>query len=123
MIRTINALLHAVGLDASSIGLLLLSLSTIAGAKSAIRPGSIFNRQGGSVFNQRQHSSRVQRDVKHKDLLAEREKNRVLRQEIQVLRSQVAKLASINEVLTSENRVLKAKHDELKVRDLPLGRV
>lgn len=33
MIRTINALLHAVGLDASSIGLLLLSLSTIAGAK------------------------------------------------------------------------------------------
>ncbi|MCF9002371.1 TetR family transcriptional regulator [Pseudomonas syringae] len=68
-------------------------------------------------------SSRVQRDVKHKDLLAEREKNRVLRQEIQVLRSQVAKLASINEVLTSENRVLKAKHDELKVRDLPLGRV
>ncbi|WP_104685623.1 hypothetical protein [Pseudomonas cerasi] len=33
MIRTINALLHAVGLDASSIGTLLLSLSTIAGAK------------------------------------------------------------------------------------------
>jgi hypothetical protein len=33
LIRTINALLHAVGLDASSIGLLLLSLSTIAGAK------------------------------------------------------------------------------------------
>ncbi|KUG43903.1 putative DNA helicase, partial [Pseudomonas savastanoi pv. fraxini] len=31
--RTINALLHAVGLDASSIGTLLLSLSTIAGAK------------------------------------------------------------------------------------------
>ncbi|MBN3968486.1 2'-5' RNA ligase [Pseudomonas gregormendelii] len=26
------------------------------GQKSAIRPGSIFNRQGGSVFNQRQHS-------------------------------------------------------------------
>ncbi|POP71634.1 hypothetical protein [Pseudomonas syringae] len=25
------------------------------GQKSAIRPGSIFNRQGGSVFNQRQH--------------------------------------------------------------------
>ncbi|WP_390956227.1 hypothetical protein [Pseudomonas moorei] len=25
--------------------------------KSAIRPGSIFNRQGGSVFNQRQHTS------------------------------------------------------------------
>ncbi|NWB49780.1 DUF1016 family protein [Pseudomonas gingeri] len=26
------------------------------GQKSAIRPGSIFNRQGGSVFNQRQHA-------------------------------------------------------------------
>jgi hypothetical protein len=27
----------------------------LLGQKSAIRPGSIFNRQGGSVFNQRQH--------------------------------------------------------------------
>ncbi|WWV52858.1 hypothetical protein V0M98_09715 [Pseudomonas silesiensis] len=26
------------------------------GQKSAIRPGSIFNRQGGSVFNQRRHA-------------------------------------------------------------------
>ncbi|TPG65768.1 hypothetical protein EAH78_31365 [Pseudomonas arsenicoxydans] len=33
MIRTINALLHAVGLDASLIGTLLLSLSTIAGTE------------------------------------------------------------------------------------------
>ncbi|MGE8335572.1 hypothetical protein, partial [Pseudomonas laurylsulfatiphila] len=31
------------------------------GQKSAIRPGSIFNRQGGSVFNQRQH---VTEDIK-----------------------------------------------------------
>ncbi|WP_371315583.1 PDDEXK nuclease domain-containing protein, partial [Pseudomonas gingeri] len=28
----------------------------LLGQKSAIRPGSIFNRQGGSVFNQRQHA-------------------------------------------------------------------
>jgi len=33
LIRTINALLHAVGLDASLIGTLLLSLSTIAGTE------------------------------------------------------------------------------------------
>ena len=46
---------YAVGPDDSSTGTLLLSLFTIAGTKSAIRPGSIFNRQGGSVFNQRQH--------------------------------------------------------------------
>ena len=40
---------HAVGLNASSTGTRLLSLSTIADAKSAIRPGSIFNRQGGDA--------------------------------------------------------------------------
>ncbi|POF90023.1 TetR family transcriptional regulator [Pseudomonas putida] len=68
-------------------------------------------------------SSRAQRDVKHQDLLAEREKNRMLRQEMEALRSQVAKLASINEVLSAENRVLKAKQNELKVRDLPSGRL
>ncbi|WP_206539583.1 hypothetical protein, partial [Pseudomonas avellanae] len=28
----------------------------LLGQKSAIRPGSIFNRQGGSVFNQRQQA-------------------------------------------------------------------
>jgi hypothetical protein len=33
LIRTINTLLHAVGLDASLIGTLLLSLSTIAGTE------------------------------------------------------------------------------------------
>nr|WP_299241188.1 TetR family transcriptional regulator [uncultured Halomonas sp.] len=64
-------------------------------------------------------SSRAQRDVKHQNLLTEREKNRVLRQEMEALCSQVAKLASINEVLSAENRVLKAKQNELKVRDLP----
>jgi type I restriction enzyme M protein len=30
----------------------------LLGPKSAIRPGSIFNRQGGSVFNQRQQTKR-----------------------------------------------------------------
>ncbi|MNQ81928.1 hypothetical protein D3C85_969660 [compost metagenome] len=68
-------------------------------------------------------SSRAQRDVKQQDLLAEREKNRMLRQEMEALRSQVAKLASINEVLSAENRVLKAKQNELKVRDLPSARL
>ena len=64
-------------------------------------------------------SSRAQRDVKHQDLLAEREKNRMLRQENEELALKVANLASINEVLSAENRVLKAKQSDLKVIDLP----
>lgn len=63
-------------------------------------------------------SSRTQRDVKHQDLRAEREKNRALRQEIEELRAKVASLASINEVLIAENRVLKAKQSDSKVVDL-----
>ena len=63
-------------------------------------------------------SSRAQRDVKHQDLCAEREKNRVLRQEIAELRIKVARLASINEVLIAENRVLKAKQNDSNVIEL-----
>lgn len=68
-------------------------------------------------------SSRVQRDVKHQDLLVEREENRMLRQEIEELRVKVANLASINEVLIAEIRTLKAKHSDFKVVDLPLGKL
>lgn len=63
-------------------------------------------------------SSRVQRDVKHQELRAEREKNRALRLEIEGLRAKVASLASINEVLIAENRLLKAKQSDSKVIDL-----
>ncbi len=60
-------------------------------------------------------SSRAQRDVKHQDLCAEREKSRALRQEIEELRSKVARLTSLNEVLTNENRILKAKQNAPRV--------
>lgn len=63
-------------------------------------------------------SSRAMRDVKHQDLLAERKKSAVYRQEIEELRAKVANLASINEVLLEENRVLKAKLNDRKVVDL-----
>ena len=66
-------------------------------------------------------SSRVQREVKHQELRAEREKNRALRLEIEGLRAKVASLASINEVLIAENRLLKAKQSDSKVIDLPPG--
>lgn len=59
--------------------------------------------------------SRDQRDEKHRDLLAEREKNRALRQEIDELRAKISSLASINEVLIAENRVLKVKQSDSKV--------
>ena len=39
--------------------------------KSAIRPGSIFNRQGGSVFNQRRHVANVQRGHLALDVMKE----------------------------------------------------
>ncbi len=63
-------------------------------------------------------SSRIQRDEKHQDLRAEREKNRALRQEIDELRAMIASLASINEVLIAENRFLKLKRSDPKVVDL-----
>ncbi|MNR05779.1 hypothetical protein D3C85_1218270 [compost metagenome] len=62
-------------------------------------------------------SSRAQRDMKHHDLLAEQEKSRRLREELEKLRGKIASLASINEVLLNENRILKAKQNSSKVID------
>lgn len=64
-------------------------------------------------------SSRAQRDVKHQDLIAEREKNKLLRQELKELRLKTADLASINEVLMAELRALKARSGDLKIVALP----
>lgn len=63
-------------------------------------------------------SSRAMRDVKQQDLIAERKKSAVYRQEIEELRAKVANLASVNEVLLDENRVLKAKMSDRKLIDL-----
>lgn len=62
-------------------------------------------------------SSRIQRDLKEQDLSTEREKSRVLREEIKELRNKVASLASINEVLIAENSALKGKHQVFNVVD------
>jgi len=64
-------------------------------------------------------SSRVMRDMKQQDLIAERKKSAAHRQEIEELRAKVAKLASVNEVLLDENRVLRAKISDRVVVDLP----
>ena len=63
-------------------------------------------------------SSRTMRDVKHHDLIAEREKSAAYRHEIEELRAKSASLASLNEMLLEENRLLKAKVNDRKVTDL-----
>lgn len=56
-------------------------------------------------------TSRAQRDAKHQELKAQRDKTRELRQEIAGLRADVDRLASINEVLLAENAVLRARRN------------
>lgn len=63
-------------------------------------------------------SSRAIRDVKHQDLIAERQKSAGYRHEIEELRAKLASLASINEVLLDENQSLKAKLRERNVVEL-----
>lgn len=60
-------------------------------------------------------SSRAMRDVKHQDLVAERQKSAGYRQEIEELRAKLASIASINEVLLDANQELK---DKLKERNV-----
>lgn len=62
-------------------------------------------------------SSRAILDVKHQDLIAERNKSAAYRREIEDLRAKVVRLASINEVLLEENDVLKAKLNSRNVLD------
>lgn len=63
-------------------------------------------------------SSRAMRDVKHQDLIAERQKSAGYRHEIEELRAKLATIASINEVLLYENQTLKAKVKERNVVEM-----
>ncbi|BAW27004.1 TetR family transcriptional regulator [Pseudomonas putida] len=63
-------------------------------------------------------SSRAMRDVKHQDLIAERQKSVSYRQELEELRAKLARIASINEVLLDENQSLKAKLRERNIVEL-----
>lgn len=63
-------------------------------------------------------SSRAMRDVKHQDLIAERQKSAGYRQEVEELKAKLASVASINEVLLDENQALKAKLRERNVVEL-----
>ena len=63
-------------------------------------------------------SSRAVRDVKHQDLIAERQKSAAYRQEVEELKAKLASIASINEVLLEANHTLKAKLRERNVVEL-----
>ncbi|QGT80620.1 TetR family transcriptional regulator [Pseudomonas coronafaciens pv. coronafaciens] len=63
-------------------------------------------------------SSRAVRDVKHQDLIAERQKSAAYRQEVEELKAKLASIASINEVLLEANHTLKSKLRERNVVEL-----
>ncbi|MGP5370423.1 TetR family transcriptional regulator [Pseudomonas helleri] len=63
-------------------------------------------------------SSRAVRDVKHQDLIAERQKSAAYRQEVDELKAKLASIASINEVLLEANHTLKAKLRDRNVVEL-----
>lgn len=63
-------------------------------------------------------SSRTMRDVKHQDLIAERQKSAGYRKEIEELQVKLASIASINEVLLDENQTLKSKLRDRNVLEL-----
>ena len=63
--------------------------------------------------------NRTQRDAKHAELKAERDKSRELRAENAGLRSDLSRIASINEVLLGEIAVLKARLGDSRVVALP----
>lgn len=97
-----------------------VSITAVA-HEAGVTPALIHNHYpdvAETIREAQARSSRVQRDAKHGELRAAREKNRVLREEVDALRAQVAKLASINEVLLVANRTLKAKQGDPKVVDL-----
>lgn len=64
-------------------------------------------------------STRAQRDSKHEELKAARDRNRELRVVIERLELLVRNLASENEVLIMENRVLRAAQATPQVKWLP----
>lgn len=101
-----------------------VSIASVA-KEVGVTPALIHNHYpdiAETIRESQARSSRVQRDAKHGELRVAREKNRVLREEIDALRHQVAKLASINEVLLIENRLLKSKQGDPKVVDLAARR-
>lgn len=99
-----------------------LTIASVA-REAGVSPALIHNYHpeiAEAIRGEQSGSSRAQRDAKHQELKAEREKNRALRAENDILRAQIAKLTSINEVLLVENRDFKARNCAPNVVDLGL---
>jgi len=97
-----------------------ISIASVA-REAGVSPALIHNHYPAIADAIRQaqgRSSRQQRDTKHEQLKAERDKTGELRREVDRLRVDVDRLASINEVLLAENAVLRAKLDDRRVVDL-----
>lgn len=101
-----------------------LNITTVA-KEAGVTPPLIHNSYpdiAEKIRVEQGRSSRVVRDTKHRELVEEKESNKVLRKEVSELRAQVAKLVSINEVLTMENRTLRAKSGAKNVHEIDSGR-
>ncbi|WJM90185.1 hypothetical protein QDY63_22900 [Pseudomonas brenneri] len=81
----------------------------------SLRHGGVYETRGDSIQGR---SSRAVRDVKHQDLIAERQKSAAYRQEVEELKAKLASIASINEVLLDDNQTLKDKLRERNVIEL-----
>ena len=88
-----------------------LSIAAVA-REAGVTPALIHNchPEIAEYIRERQgRSSRAQRDAKHSELKAEKDKNRLLQAEVAELRSNVSRLASINEVMALELSEARAK--------------
>jgi AcrR family transcriptional regulator len=94
-----------------------MSIASVA-REAGVSAALIHNHYPGIADAIRQaqgYNNRAQRDAKHQELKAERDKAKELRQEIASLRADVDRLASINEVLLAENAVLRARLSDPRV--------
>ncbi len=94
------------------------SVAREAGVSSALIHNH-YPKVAEAIRDAQGRSSRMQRDMKHDELKAEREKGSELRKEIKELKLQVSKLASINEVLNIEINELRAKVSSSNIRSIP----
>jgi hypothetical protein len=85
-----------------------LSIATVA-REAGVSPALIHNKYplvAEAIREKQGRASRAQRDAKHDELKAEREKTRELRAAVDALEGKLATIASINRVLTLENNRL-----------------
>ncbi|MCD5973280.1 TetR/AcrR family transcriptional regulator [Pseudomonas quasicaspiana] len=104
----------------SKLGETKVTISSVA-REAGVSPALIHNhypKVAETIRDAQGRSSRMQRDMKHDELKAEREKSSELRKEIKELKLQVSKLASINEVLNIEVREFKAKASSNNIRSI-----